>query len=111
MSEVEKGVYRGIDEEGKVLICDPPHSALKRWLGYYRDCRSWRRCGEVDLQPRSRQCLLLATFILLALALMVLLLLWNYKCIIIEKMCSGQGSSMFPLFGHGEESDMMQKPD
>uniref|UniRef100_A0A0E9WZG5 Uncharacterized protein n=1 Tax=Anguilla anguilla TaxID=7936 RepID=A0A0E9WZG5_ANGAN len=52
-----------------------------------------------DSPTRRRQRLLLAIIILLGLTAMVLLLLWNYQCIFIERLCQGhEESSVFPVF-------------
>ncbi|KAI1900547.1 hypothetical protein AGOR_G00051050 [Albula goreensis] len=76
-------------------------SLIKRWLWRLRNATASNRDREgPDQLPLRRQRFLLAVFILLGLTSMVLLLLWNYKCIFIDRLCEGQeGSSVFPVFG------------
>ncbi|KAH1179226.1 hypothetical protein KIL84_021809 [Mauremys mutica] len=61
--------------------------------------------GRACLEPDSSKpgsCpwkkLLIALGIMITIALMVLLLLWHYKCIVIDRYCEGNREVLPPLF-------------
>ncbi|GAA6087181.1 uncharacterized [Tachysurus ichikawai] len=68
---------------GDVSVTSPPppsESLLKTWLWRYKQAGS-----RLD-----KQHLLVVALVLLALLVMVLLLIWNYQCFIVTKVCQDQ---------------------
>ncbi|MCJ8747060.1 hypothetical protein PDJAM_G00148730 [Pangasius djambal] len=58
----------------------PSESLLKTWLWRYKHLGS-----HLD-----KQCLLVVALVLVALFVMVLLLLWNYQCFMVTRMCQDE---------------------
>ncbi|MEE6504668.1 hypothetical protein FKM82_005287 [Ascaphus truei] len=58
--------------------------------------------GQLDIVSKAGICsttkMLLALGVLLVFIFMVMLLLWNYKCIVIDHFCKGSGETLAPIF-------------
>lgn len=69
---------------GDVSVTLPPppsESLLKTWPLRYKHVGA----------HLNKHCLLVVTLILVALSVMVLLLLWNYQCFMVTKVCQEEG--------------------
>ncbi|KAJ8379710.1 hypothetical protein SKAU_G00004880 [Synaphobranchus kaupii] len=101
MNETDKQCHFVQECESGVLIPRPADSCIKRWLWLwlFRKETSNKDRQGTDSPLRLRQLFFLVVAILLGLTVMVLLLLWNYQCIFIERLCRGhEESSVFPVF-------------
>ncbi|KAE8582035.1 hypothetical protein XENTR_v10019910 [Xenopus tropicalis] len=78
---------------------------IKHWL----ECRPVEEVciirtedAEIEVRERTggscRERLLLTLGVLFVLLIVVLLLLWNYKCTVIDQLCQGNGELLTPLF-------------
>lgn len=73
----------------------PPHTnGLKKWLGkYFGPPSDVERAVHTDHVAHhsfcSRNLLIVVFFAMLALAVMGLLLFWNYQCIFVWHLCEG----------------------
>ncbi|TSV94906.1 hypothetical protein Baya_13385 [Bagarius yarrelli] len=68
-----------------ISVTPPPHpseSLLKTWLWRYKQAAS----------HLNKQHLLVVALVPVALLVMVLLLMWNYQCFMVTKVCQDQGS-------------------
>lgn len=78
MYKPQSSVHAGDDS---VFIPPPPSELhLKTWLWRYRHLGA----------HLNKQCLLVVALILVALLVMILLLLWNYQCFMVTKVCQDQ---------------------
>ncbi|KAM4634123.1 ectonucleoside triphosphate diphosphohydrolase 2 [Polymixia lowei] len=98
----------GVAPSRSPTTCCSPVSRIKGWLRQHADVGQLEEEGgvgghaadqQVGVTGCSRQCLLVATVTVVALTVMILLLLLNYQCIMVWRICTDVVPIALLVFG------------